>query len=208
MTIDTRGTELTFVRNVHTPRGPGEIGFEYTPPSEQGAQEEIVAAGYLREHMGDRAVTFFYSPFASRSRTTSIGIMKELDEIAVSPPVAHALFVPHSVQAEIDASTKIGEVADAEIQAVENLKYYLEAFQGQMTNTFPVVVMSGLAILQYFTGGERYSRGLVNRVVPTGAVIHEGRDRFRGFVPHGHNAEALAKYLEETRLRKSYANRR
>ena len=195
------------MRNVHTPRQSGQIGSEHTPPSERGRQEELEAALYLKQVVGGRAVYLFRSPFTSRSRTTALGVAAALDESTIEPPVVSEIFVPQDIREQVDPSTQPMDVADAELNAVENLKYYLEALRKPLSGTYPVVVLSGLAILRYFTGSEGHSWTLANRIIPTGAVIHEGRDKFKGYVPHGLKAEGLANYLEERRVRKDATRR-
>lgn len=207
MIIAATGPELTFIRNVHTSREPGSVGAEHTPPSEQGRREESAAAAYIREHMGQSAVILFRSPFTSRSRTTAIGIAQELDAAALTPPLVHELFVDPEDKAAIDPSMDPEAVAAAELRAVKVFKHYLDSLREQTQGTFPVVVMSGLAILQYFAGKQEFSREDVNDIVPTGAVIHEGIHRFKGFVPWGYKAEPLAEYLERLRAEKRAANR-
>ncbi len=200
--------ELTFVRNVHTLRPPGMVGSEHTPPSPQGEAEQRDAAAHLIAYVGNRALIIFRSPFTTRSKYTSLGIAAAFDEDPTrkEPAVVRTLYLPPNSTNGVDASFDVETVAGLELDAVAVLKFHLDALSNHV-NLAPTVIMSGLAIARYFTGRNEWSEDAVDRLVPTGSVIHEGMDRHKGFVPYGLKADELAKYLEDKRMAEMHGGR-
>lgn len=196
MTHYTGSPELLFVRNVHTNRRPGKVGFEHAPPSADGMRESKEVAAYLKTIMGERGVMLFTSPLTSRSMMTAHSVMAELDEEYLSiPPEAHQLYIDPDERARIDASMDPESVAIAELKAMRSLWHDLEAFHRHLDDPLSVVIMSGLAILRYFAGQGTYSREDVDRIIPTGAVIHINARTLTGPALKGHKVDPLTKYL-------------
>lgn len=193
--------EMLLMRNAHTPYSPAKraVGSELGPISQTGIEEAADGASYLTGILGGRSLKFYASPLTRRARDTALHTAAHIQQNGAPMPTVHDLFkVPDDMQPT--GYLPPDTVARREYEAALTLESHLaslhEIIGGEMV---PVVVMSGRAIWLAF--GQKLSDWPVfgEAQVPTAAIIHTTKDPFKGFLPHGHKTEALARYLEEQR---------
>lgn len=195
--------EMLLMRNAHTPytQGTKQKASELGPISETGIGEAVSGASYLTSILGARSLKFYASPLTRRAKDTALQTAGHIQQNGAPMPTVHELFiVPEDMQPV--GYLPPDEVAQREYEAMLTLESHLGSL-GEIINgkAIPVIVMSGRAIWLAF--GQKLSDWptLGEKAIPTGAIIHPTRDKYKGFMPVGHKADNLSEYFEQLRAK-------